>query len=80
MTDTINELGCAAERELHSLLQGSNTLEGGHVQSRGIKRGLKRGRDETGLDAEAENMGATIVDGSHQISNIGASHAYILKH
>ncbi len=79
MRQACDELRRAAENELHSLAQGRGLLlEGGDGQSRGPKRNW----DEARLDREAENMGATridgpIVDGSQQISNIGPFHSRI---
>ncbi|KAF2744344.1 hypothetical protein M011DRAFT_470481 [Sporormia fimetaria CBS 119925] len=71
MREACNELGRAAEYELHSLGQGRGLLEGDDGQSRGTKRNW----DEACLDREAENMGATRIDGpivdeSQQISAV----------
>lgn len=82
MRQACDELGRAAESELHSLAQGRGLLlESDDGQSRGTKRDW----DEAGLDREAENMGVTrtdgpTVDGPQQTSNIGPFHSRIFIH
>ncbi|KAH9861097.1 hypothetical protein IAQ61_010833 [Plenodomus lingam] len=74
MRETCNELGRAAESELHSLAQGRGlVLEDDDGQSRGKKRAWEEAR----LNLEAENIGATringpIVNGSQQINTISS--------
>lgn len=82
MRQTCDELGRAAEIDLHSLAQGRGILLEGDD---GQPRGKKRDWEEAHLDGEAESMGATrvdgpIVDGAQQISKIGPFHSWISMH
>jgi hypothetical protein len=74
MRQTCNELGRAAESELHALAEGRGLLLEGDDERR---RGRKRDLDEAFLDHKAPtsptaSIHGEMTDGPQQVSNIGS--------